>query len=186
MLRFATGQAAFDRLLKGHYRLVWADSPGSAVSRNQRAVTAFWTAIARWASVCVAKGIPMYVCGPRSQIWKDDRARNLIADGVMHESTHRFCHFGIRYAPGAAAPSMSCFVLYSTHRFPSHLCRCAVGTKHVRDWIAPEGHTATTRLDAVSALYSRLMATSGFGQASSCGPESSPPRTTPPTPYRTQ
>ena len=163
MLRFSSGQAAYDRLLRGSYQLVWADAPGSAQSKDARIVQAFWTAMAKWAVVCRNKRIPLYICGPRSSLWKDDRARNLIADGLVSESSHRFCHYGIKYAPGNSAPSQSTFVLYSTHPVPSHLCRCAVGTKHCRDWLKPEGHTATTRLDAVTTLYRHIMATSGFG-----------------------
>ena len=176
-LRFASGNAAFNRLLQGSYGLVWVDTPGSSQSKDEKLVHLFWTSMARWASVCKSQGTPLYICGPRSKLWKDDRARNLQSDGVLLQSTHRFCHFGIRYAPNAEPPSLSTFVLLSSHIMPSHLCRCPTGTKHSRDWLHPSTHTATTRLDAVSALYKSIMATSGFGQAASSGPESCPQRT---------
>ena len=104
-LRFASGEAAFNRLLQGVYRLVWVDTPGSAQSKDESLTKVFWAAMARWAAVCQAQRTPLYICGPRSKLWRDDRARNLQADGLLFPSTHRFCHFGIRYAPKAGPPS---------------------------------------------------------------------------------
>ena len=174
-LHFGTGQLAFDRLLQGSYTLVWVDTPGVAHGTGPNKLRPFWTSMTRWATTARNMRVPLFICGPQSQVWMDARAKCLVSDGVLHHSKHRLCHFGLKFARNESRPSLSMFVMFSTVDMPTHECRCHnVGSSrssHVRDWLLPETRVASVKAQVVSNLYKRLMATPGFRRVALCGPD---------------
>ena len=167
-LHFASGQEALQRHAAFKYSLVWVDTPGTALSRAPDSQTRFWTAIVRWARQSHSLRIPMYICGPRSKLWTDDRARALLADGIMHECTHRLCHYGLTLQADTGRPSGASYTVYSTYPSVSSPCKCALGTKHATDWQSSLAHRGAARATIMRKFYEGLVATLDIRQVSVC------------------
>ena len=118
-LHFSTGQVEYDRLLQGAFRLVWVDTPGVAHGSGPNKLRPFWTSMQRWVTTARNVRVPLFICGPQSQVWLDPRARNLVSDDLVCHSRHRLCHFGLKFSARDPKPSMSQFVMFSTCEMPS-------------------------------------------------------------------
>ena len=107
-----------------------------------------------------------FVSGCRRTAWLMPELDRLVQDKVMHFSTHRWCHFGIKISPNSLEPSSVCLRMLSSHKITNHSCKCAPGTEHVFDLDCTAPTRARLRARAEHDMMISLMSALGMTQGS--------------------
>ena len=157
-----TSQVAHD-IKQGKYDLLWIDLPQIGRHVPKERMHAALSQTCRWLQL--ASEVDMMACafGAFGAAWNHENFQVLTQKHNFHKSYHRACHFGLKLDQSQKEPSKICFVLLSTPKIESHLCKCSVTqSEHKLDWKGTQTSIARQpraklQQQIAMAVLSRLM-----------------------------
>lgn len=161
------------RLRKGELESLWIVNqrrPRNEVPTAQ--IKKFVSAVGLWIKQAKSSGIPVYVVGITGDHWNDAQWSQMIFDGTLCDSKHRFCTMNLKMNVNDERPSNVCLRILSTTRIEPTPCKCNLPFKdHVSDWnYVGESHTHRLRNDMFTKACCMLLARGAFSEAFHAAP----------------
>ena len=136
-----------------------------------------WRIIRDWVMGAKRAGVPAVIIGADGKSWQSDAVNQMMLEGTVSQSWHRWCYWDIRlWPPGTLPgdrdlPSSRRYRTLSTIQIPSHLCPHSQHQKHYQD-VAEDNKVGRNRANAERLLTRRLLATLDVSPEPSRVPES--------------
>ena len=129
-----TSHLAYE-IKQGHFNLLWIDMPHVGRHVPKAKMHSALSQLCRWLQLASEVGVTACTFGAFGHSWNHENFAVLTQQHHFHKSYHRACHFGLKMDINQTEPSKICFVLLSTPKVESHLCKCEVPqTAHKLDW----------------------------------------------------
>ena len=127
----------FDALLtqfaNHDFQVMWVDLvPPQRFAPSSR-LNAVWSKLRILLQNALRSNLYCCFAGVRKSSWSYPAIQQLAQDRLLYQSSHRWCHFGIRLSPDSSCPSAVCLKVLSSVKLPNHSCTCQSGQEHCFD-----------------------------------------------------
>jgi len=161
------------KLRKGEVESLWIVNqrrPRNDVPTSQ--IKKFVSVVGQWIKQAKSSGIPVYVLGITGDHWNHVQWDQMIFDGTLCDSKHRFCAMNLKLDVNDERPSNVCLRILSTTRIEPTPCRCNLPFKeHMSDWNhVGESHTHRLRNTIFPKACCILLERGAFSKAFHAAP----------------